>query len=133
MDVTPDELIAADAGDQARVTELEARIKWLEGALTSVLQARRSTAVSGEASLFAVADKPQAVPADTSDGTRCLSPISFAADRAAPHAARGDDAGRMRFTSAFATLDQRVIEQAELESLPQRRADLTRRWRSTPA
>ncbi len=57
VDIGLDEILAGETDGESRIKELEARIKWLEGALTSVLQAHwRPQAASGEAAfLFATA------------------------------------------------------------------------------
>lgn len=106
MDIGLDDFSHAAAGEQARIRELEARIKWLEGALTSVLQSRRARAASGEAALL-----------DALGGTQRLTPLPFSAEFAAAEA-KDEPADPMRFTSAFATLDARLLEQAEMESAP---------------
>jgi len=106
----------SDALDPAhgrqRIEELEARVKWLEGALTSVLQERRrdQSGHRGQRefnALFSLDDEPSA---DLHQRTQKLEVLEA---RAEPAAANVD---AMRFTSSFSTLDERLREQLESEA-----------------
>jgi len=102
--------------EDQRIGELEARVRWLEGALTSVLQSRHAPLpASGEAVLLAAAGqmaggllKTQRLSVATTPGAQSADPGS------APACAAPRDA--MSFTSAFSTLDARLQEQAEMEA-----------------
>jgi hypothetical protein len=124
-DILPDDVIPGESAGESRIRELEARVKWLEGALTSVLQARRSNPASGEAAMFARTEKltrieaahPLERNARLEAGPESAVPI-------APTEPRRPDIDAMNFTADFSTLDDRLREQEELEASVLRQPDL---------
>ena len=111
------------APGQQRIAELEDRVKWLEGALTSILQERRRSRarrVQAE-DIFGDDEDALAEPEQTPDRTQ---PMYLLEARARAEAAR-TERDAMRFTSAFSTLDERLREQIEAEAAPGPQIDLT--------
>jgi hypothetical protein len=109
--------------DEQRIRELEARVKWLEGALTSVLQSRRSGAPeNGEATLLAVTNRMAAAHVERlPQPTQRLLAVTPPAPLTRKPAATVE---AMRFTNAFSTLDERLREQEALESATRRQPHL---------
>ncbi len=115
IDIGLDGALAGEHPHDRMVRELEARVKWLEGALTSVLQSRPAYAGSGEAALFAKTTKLMqlgAMPALAEPG----EPAAAESQRI-----EQDD---LRFTGDFATLDDRLREQTAMETATRRQPDL---------
>jgi len=114
---------------QQRIEELEARVKWLEGALTSVLQERRQSAPPAKKSAdpFAFIEDDLAPVAGQLVKTMPMSEMLAAESRAAAAKNKGADlagADLLRFSSTFATLDDRLREQQEQEAAPARATSL---------
>jgi len=129
-----------------RIEELESRVKWLEGALTSMLQQRRRDAGRSNQfdTTFSLDDDDAPVQTRTRDNQDRTQPLKVlqiqeaqrvaeaqaaAAEQLFPEFEMATASGRsaaavvasarkdpMSFTSSFATLDERLREQIENES-----------------
>jgi len=113
---------------QQRIEELEARVKWLEGALTSVLQERRQAAPGQKKAgdPFAFIEDDLAPAAEQLVKTLPMSEMLAAERQAAGTKGGAGPAGTdpLRFSSSFANLDERLREQLEQEAAAPRGADL---------
>jgi len=99
------------AESRRRIEELEARVKWLEGALTSLLQQRRAKpAQPGGTPMFTL-DDDDFLPAPSGEHTQPMEVLG--GKPPAP------DMDAMRFTHSFAILDEVLREQLEAEESAQ--------------
>lgn len=99
------------AESRRRIEELEARVKWLEGALTSLLQQRRAPpAQPGRAQMFTLDDDDFA-SLSSGEHTQPMEVLG--------HKPPAPDLDAMRFTHSFAMLDDALREQLQAEESAQ--------------
>jgi hypothetical protein len=99
------------AESRRRIEELEARVKWLEGALTSLLQQRRPKPAQPDRAPMFTLDDDDVLPATSGEHTQPMEVL-----RGEPPA---PDLDAMRFTHSFAILDEVLREQLEAEGAVQ--------------
>jgi hypothetical protein len=108
------------AESRQRIEELETRVKWLEGALTSLLQERRARDRRGNTGVMFTLDEDMIAPDVVSGVTlhqapELTQPMEVLRHKPAPP----PDVDAMRFTNSFAMLDERLREQLEAENCAQ--------------
>lgn len=127
-DIGLDASLPGQTPSPARVADLDARVKWLEGALGAILRVQRA-----RAGARAVSGSEGSAPVASAGALECTQrlaamPQSAPPDRpvaAAPVLERRRPTlDSMCFTSAFATLDERLHQQMEMEAAALRRPDL---------